>query len=82
LISGTLAEQAVVDQAGVALCDVPARGALCSVEHFEKWSASSFRRHSNVGPPGQIDEEADGVRDGIERCDAKLFGIWLWTEVD
>jgi hypothetical protein len=82
LVSGILAEQAVVDQAGVVLCDVPARGARCSVEDFEKWSASSLRRHPNVGPTGQIDEEADGVRDGIERCDAKLFGIWLWTEVD
>ena len=61
---------------------MPAGLALSSVEHLEKRSGSGLRRYSNVGPAGEVDEEADGVRDGVKGCDAELDGAGAATKVD
>ena len=81
-IACAFAERPIVGQAGVSAGDVPARVALSSVEHLEKWSASSLRRHSHVRSAGEIDQEADVVCDGIEGCDAELDGAGPAAKVD
>ena len=88
-VRGTAEKQAsvIIEQARQEATEAEAAAQVAailpprSIEHLEEGAVPGPRRDADVRAVGQIDEEAHGVRDGIQRDDSELLRAAARTEI-